>query len=310
MVGASSLRPVADIESVLQWAYRDELPKRRKPEALAYLQSQGHEVKTFVSHSAPAGFPSICPMFKNAALGTSISFSREPGFPGSAGEPHPDAIIIERAVASLAGVIDHLPYEDLELDAGMEGFKLDSEEIWRRGSQGLVHLVVAKAKLKCRPVVGDEMPVPRRKQGKNGHPMYVRAVTRMMPVWQGPAPANDNEESEAREKRPAVPVRIDEPSPAVKGGQYRHGTRVDLEYEPSPKQVALDRAEYGAWRLAMDHLVAELADKLTSVRVGPCLAAERPWLGESDAPTAPIREDLTAAVAQDVRRVARRRRAA
>src|SRR4051812_34003787 len=93
-------RPL-DVESALSWAFRHELPKRRKPEALAYLQAAGH-TSPHVDHLAPAGFPSVCPMFKNAALGTSIDFPREPGFPASAGEPHPDALVIERAVAALS----------------------------------------------------------------------------------------------------------------------------------------------------------------------------------------------------------------
>lgn len=73
-----------DIETLLQWAFRDELPKQRIEGTWGY---------------------SVSPMFRLAALGVRIDeFSTEPGFPNALGACHPDAETIGLAVEALEDV--------------------------------------------------------------------------------------------------------------------------------------------------------------------------------------------------------------
>jgi hypothetical protein len=69
-----------DVEKLLHWAFRDELPK----------STVGSDVS---------------PMFANAALGVQVDKSGgEPGFPAAMGTAHPDAFLIERVVNDLQSI--------------------------------------------------------------------------------------------------------------------------------------------------------------------------------------------------------------
>jgi hypothetical protein len=77
-----------DIERLLRWTYRDELPKSR---------DRGDGVRAQIS-----------PMFKWAELGGRVDdWSRDPGFPAIFGEPHPDAVRVQLFVSRL---------DDMEMD--------------------------------------------------------------------------------------------------------------------------------------------------------------------------------------------------
>jgi hypothetical protein len=73
------MKRARDIEKILHWAYRDELPK------------MGAEHGGF--SATAAGF-SMVPRHED--------FSREPGFPAALGDPHPDALIIAGTVQALS----------------------------------------------------------------------------------------------------------------------------------------------------------------------------------------------------------------
>lgn len=76
----ASARKALDVELLLRWAYRDELPKR-----------QG------------GGLVSVSSSWED--YGERIdNWSREPGFPVALGPPHPDSIVIEHAVNRLPKV--------------------------------------------------------------------------------------------------------------------------------------------------------------------------------------------------------------
>jgi hypothetical protein len=82
--GPQHRRRLLDIEDALQWAFREELPKR----------SPGGNVIV-------AG-PSMAPMWRHGVVGAKIdNWSRDPGFPAALGDPHPDAIAIEGRVLAL-----------------------------------------------------------------------------------------------------------------------------------------------------------------------------------------------------------------
>jgi hypothetical protein len=142
---AASARPPAsekrrrllDIEEALAWAVREELPKRR--------DGQSH----------PAA--QVSPMFRLAQLGGRIdSWSREPGFPAALGDPHPDALAIERALSELslvlpdgatAGLSPNLGFPDLDEAAALRTFAGRAREI-----------VVIHAKLGGRPALNEGSP--------------------------------------------------------------------------------------------------------------------------------------------------------
>src|ERR1044071_3550593 len=96
-VSAATKRSL-NIEAALTWTYRDELPK-------GYRQRHDRE---------PEG-PRLptSPLLRLLALGTAVDgWTREPGFPLAMGEPHPDALRIEAAVAGLNGAGLVCPSED------------------------------------------------------------------------------------------------------------------------------------------------------------------------------------------------------
>jgi hypothetical protein len=81
-----------DIEKLLHWAYRDQLPK-------GYRDGKG------------GASPEISPMFRYANLGGPVdNWSKEPGFPIAMGtEPHPDALRVHFAAMMLDDVVIQWP---------------------------------------------------------------------------------------------------------------------------------------------------------------------------------------------------------
>lgn len=143
-------RRVLDIEDVLRWAYRDELPKRRD------------------EYDGPMReFPSVSPMFAMAALGGRVeNFSREPGFPAAMGEVHPDALVVEAAVLALSRYADHRFAGELGLLTNLPA-GLDEHGAMNRAMARIVDLVRIKARLGARPCFA-KSPEPAALVGKNG----------------------------------------------------------------------------------------------------------------------------------------------
>jgi hypothetical protein len=73
-------RRALDVEKLLQWAFREELPKQSIEGTWGY---------------------SVSPMFRLAALGVAIDNSGEACLPAALGAPHPDAIAIGDKVEQL-----------------------------------------------------------------------------------------------------------------------------------------------------------------------------------------------------------------
>lgn len=80
MPAPTSPRHPLDIELILRWAYRDELPKRQPAggQFSASWEDYGERID---------------------------NWSREPGFPVALGPPHPDSLMVEREVNALAKVV-------------------------------------------------------------------------------------------------------------------------------------------------------------------------------------------------------------
>jgi hypothetical protein len=262
-------RPL-DVEDVVIWAVRDELPKHR------------HGPRRY----AAVGYPSVGPMFRWANLGGPVdNWSHEPGYPAAAGDPHPDALVVEEAIAGLERFRDHQDYDPdligLEPEGRFGGSRslndqsdpngepiLDSRgrplpptQGWNaqadlafgraeliRSSFGrawlrIVDLVVVHAKLQTRPPL--HAPTCRARRGENGQP----AVT----------------------------------APQLRSGIYPEGAYCRLEWDPGPQRIAIERAEYAVWHAALEVLAQDLTGRLATIAVLPPSAPLHPWLGERDA---------------------------
>jgi hypothetical protein len=257
-----------DIEACLRWAYRDELPKRQHGGRLA-----GGDV---------AGMS----MFK-AAVDEDRRNAREPGFPAALGDPHPDSDIIEKAVRNLAGF--HRLGDDIVagLGTGLAPLvtAIDLEEAAVEAVAALPGIVIHHARMGTRPRWRSDQPAPYAVHGSNGQPkvlideVFVETIDRKGRVRHVEA------SKLAPEEWPEIPIVHIRTvaSPATRAGLYREGTYHPLVYRPSPAGLLRERAEYTAWRAALELLSENLAGKLASIAPLPPAAPWRPWLGESDA---------------------------
>ncbi len=124
-------RRARDIEKLLHWAFRDELPKKRFAE------------------NGP-GF--ISPMFRLADLGTRVDESPgEPGFPAALGEPHDDAVTIGAAVEALDDVAVDWPSSRPLIMGPHAGLLADDDPALARLVIGTVGLVALHARMGTRP---------------------------------------------------------------------------------------------------------------------------------------------------------------
>jgi len=255
------IRRALDIEQVLQWAYREELPK------------------TSAAPSSPWDR-----MMTAGALGTLVdeSFSHEPGMPPALGTPHPDALVVEERVQALSLVAEAEYNEELGLMPDL-GFDLNELGAIQRALAGIVATVRLHARMGTRPHL---TPPPKRclpcLHPQSNKPMVLRwerqwQTTRWTQVL--------NDQGSVIEERPAleyaVPYAV--PSPAMRGGVYKRGSYCPLRYDPEPRVVLADRAEYIVWWAALDYLAVDLVGRLETIDPLPPAAAQRPWTGERDA---------------------------
>lgn len=139
-----------DTEKLLQWAFRDELPK---------------------DQDRRGGGPDISPMFRLADLGTRVDdWSAEPGFPRALGAPHPDALEIEAAVLSLADAVIDWPATRRSAIGPVAGLLADDEPGLARLTIGIPGLVAMHARMGTRPR-WDMTPLPEPVIGRNGKPV-------------------------------------------------------------------------------------------------------------------------------------------
>lgn len=138
-----------EIERLVQWAYRDELPKR--------------------------GIGNIANGWDSAACYFELlsKIDVDPGFPVIMGAPHPDALTIERAIQGLTDevALDWRTHRELLMD--------DLRLLAPRGNPLLdrvfseVALVESCARLGRRPQWNIGTPSPQRIMGKNNKPVMV-----------------------------------------------------------------------------------------------------------------------------------------
>lgn len=147
-----------EIERLLQWAYRDELPKRGVGDVATSWDGMNlyRELLTVVDD--------------------------DPGFPVIMGPPHADALTIERAVQGLHAevALDWLSYRELLFgDVPMLAPATDPTAIMRSDHSiaprvfNEVELVESCARLNRRPQWDVGLLRPRRMIGANGKPVIV-----------------------------------------------------------------------------------------------------------------------------------------
>lgn len=267
------MKTTMDIEDLLIWAYRVELPK-------VPAEPVGPE-----RHGA--GWAS---MSQWAKLGTVIDgrdvrnvYGVTPDMTAMDG-PHPDALVVDRVVAELDGL--HLdvpagwwPFADMAPADGWgeAGAKAVSDALDRlavRGEDGGLRfkaspawLVRKHAMMGTRPDWEAEPIEYRYVRGDNGgHAKWF--MKRQVPqIVNGEIIGYVEHEVDGwcASRRRAFP------------GAYRK-----MELVPSPVYAACDRAEYEVWHAALVALVGLLAESLDAYRVSGPKRAARPW--EPDAP--------------------------
>lgn len=136
-----------DIEAILQWAYRHELPKSAEMSG--------------VGRGTAAGF--------SGAGGGNAKWEFEPGFPAFLGSPHPDALVVGEAVHGLATIeIDAVASREELLP---EAWRLIEPNDWLRTRVRVDRAVyvVSHAKMGNRPEWRAGWSV-NRVIGRNGKP--------------------------------------------------------------------------------------------------------------------------------------------
>jgi hypothetical protein len=237
-----SVRKSVDIERLLHWAYRDELPKT----AIEGVWSSGGS-----------------PMFRFIGEGTRVDESmRDPGYPVIAGPPHPDAFVIEDAVNAL---------DDERRPANSRhGYRVD----WQRARKylmgdlarlvskrdktlqdvriGRAGLVATHASMGTRPDWGSVHPAPKPVLNANGRPLVVFQTE--SGVW-----------VERRRK-------------ARSTGSRDH---CKLVWDPEPRTIAFARIEYAVWIRALAELTIGLREKLEGHIALLPRAPIEPWKGST-----------------------------
>lgn len=144
-------RPI-DIEKLLEWAYRDELPKQ------AVSGLTGWE--------------------KLILLGTAVDVSRQEAlYPVACGAPDPDALIVDYRARSLPEIVPFIWKEHAPALLGhLSAYASPSEQRFKNMTASPLALVLTHARMGTRPRwdVGKPRLVPVR--GKNGKPV-VRGIT-------------------------------------------------------------------------------------------------------------------------------------
>lgn len=250
-----------DIEVALQWAYRDELPKRQ--------------------HGGRFGIAAVTGMAMFRQVADDDGAGREPGFPAALGDPHPDSPIIEAAVRELAGWAGYRFDDDIiaGLSAGLPVTAETVEQAAMEAVAAMAGIVAVHARAGTRPRWSRERPEPFPERGPNGKPKvlidetFVATIDRKGRVRYEPADHAQPDDISYVEPVPCPPVRKD---------RYREGAYCPLIYKPTPARLITERAEHAAWRVALDILHDGLSGRLTSIAPLPAAAPWRPWLDDAD----------------------------
>lgn len=258
-----------DIEALVRWAYRDELPK--------------------VAASAPTFAPVMRPAWdaiaKLGTLGTVIQENRYGvvALPCASDEPHPDALAVADAVARLDALVFDIPegwapLSDMgDLGAlgasavaqGLASLTTTDETGATRLRRPLSRLVIRQAVLGVAPEWRSEVPSVVLVTKSGGGPAWFRRVAMVGDGAFGPATYEVEVDGFDHRRR----------RPYADAYQKRF-------LDPDMVPLVTSRAEHELWQGALSMLADDLAEAgLTAHEVLPPSRPARPWeVATSEAP--------------------------
>lgn len=238
-----------DVEKLVQWAMREELPKGQSVSASPW------QIVT-----------------QYCALGVRVDVSGYgDGLGFLAGDPHPDALIVAEAIRSLGDARFADRAEVLPLFGDLVGIAGGAVDAILAASFDQRGIVISHATMGTRPAWAfDESSTPR--------PRYVETVNargeaRVSVVVHGIDADGDTVEVQKNRGRARM-----------RDGEYNAMMfpRCPLEWcDPVPLSVAHSRGEFVAWHMALSHLAAVLDGSLASFAVTPMATPLMPWLSPS-----------------------------
>ncbi|WP_315701306.1 MULTISPECIES: hypothetical protein [unclassified Bradyrhizobium] len=252
-----------DIEKLLQWAVRDELPKGRAVAADVGFAIGRREVRPF-------------------AIARSLGRARDDDFDSMGyvpGEPHADAQIVADAIGALATSVTLECADDARALFG------DFAPIAEHVIPSLMlavwnpQAIVLAGAMGKRPSWQFKCPTP--------YQMFAPTAGRPRPIVHGINAAGE-----------LVELRRNEGRARKRDGEYTlaMSPRSPLDWhEPAPLHIGECRAEWVTWCNALDDLSRALAGKLATIEVQPRTAASMPWCDGSSAPRVLAGRKLTLA---------------
>lgn len=239
------MKQKTEIERLLVWAYRDELPKRD-------ATSSAEGIWDLIAGYGARGGVDI------GGHGSAQRYAQ-------LGVPHPDALEVERAVANLPDAVI-----DWEADAEpILGDLLALADPRRCPPKPRRSTVVRWNGARVHQV-----PPPREvllvRSLRTSALVIQHARMGTRPDWQEGPP------------RPVPVLAATGGQPAVMGvckgrNRYTIGSFCPLRYEPSPLSIAAQRADYVAWWRGLNALVGLLASPLVDHVATEAVAPELPW---------------------------------
>lgn len=254
-----------DIETLLRWAYRDELPKMAAASSMvAAVRSSWHAVSRFGELMAVVQEADVVNRWGLVPLTR------------AADDPHPDALAVADAVEALAACDVNVPESWNPLsdmgDLGAEGedaVRRGIDRLAPRGVDGrrklrdpLSRLIIRHALLGGGPAWEAEAPTRRMVMGANGQPRWFRRVACTTPGAFGPLTTH---------------LEVDGFNPA--GRRPFPGAYRKFELVPDPAPAIVERGEYELWFAALGLLVEALSGTLVQHVPMPCQRSPRPWDG-------------------------------
>ncbi|WP_128291992.1 hypothetical protein [Afifella aestuarii] len=255
------LTPV-DIEDLLSWTYREEMPK---------------------ADPLGLGPPRSGSLSQMIALGTRVQESRGDSLFAACiyGNPHEDAVILDELVRELdrlsaewhvppAELVSDLP-DDVQAEAerALSGYRIQRMALVLRYAKGL-----GRPDWRVGP---GETPERRAVRARNGQDAWFVQVTRRL------------KEKTVDGRTIVRSVTIEEPGRDPKTRRPRRDAYRKFEFEPPVSTVIDRRADYAQWHAALTWLAGECAGRLTAHEVTGPAAPERPWETGEDASERPRR---------------------
>jgi hypothetical protein len=230
-----------DIEKLLQWAIRDELPKGRRVEANAW---------------------DIVAQY--AALGTRVDVSRHGGFGLVPGDPDDDALAVAAAIKRLDRAATIRDADDaMVLFGDIAPIAGDAVRLVMETTYDLRALVISFAARGVRPDWQFDHPQPFQRFAPS-------SSGRARALVYGLDASGD-----------LIEVRRNSGRALKRDGEYppQFSPRSPLDWlNPSPIEIAESRAEYFLWHAALVTLADDLVGKLDSYDPRPPSLPVLPWL--------------------------------